>query len=231
MAKSVVLLHGIIANAYMFEPMMDYFRYRSDLKFYPLNFYDNRPFSIAEWGRRRDDHIEWVMGQNPKDEIILLGHSFGGLKAVRACEKFGGRISKLILLAPAAPKGESFLTFRHVLRFLKLFHKFIFKMPIVIKDFDAFDSEYEIKIPDTHYSWEHTQVIWDIMSKTPEIKWETLKKVPEKILVSGEKDLLVPAKLAKVYVEKGGFKHFLLPNIGHSVVQSEECFRIIKGLI
>ncbi len=99
---TVILLHGLSANANSFESYMkllnNYRVISVDLRGRGLSEKPNNGYSMQAHSK---DIIE-LMDALEIDKAILAGHSFGGLLSVYLAVHFPGRISKIILIDVAA---------------------------------------------------------------------------------------------------------------------------------
>jgi pimeloyl-ACP methyl ester carboxylesterase len=102
---SLVLLHGLIATAETFHPLMDRFgadRHVIALDFPANGFSERRPdglasmTAIAQW-------LTAVLDYLNLDRPVLIGHSHGGAIAMQLAATAPERVRGLVLMCPAHP--------------------------------------------------------------------------------------------------------------------------------
>jgi pimeloyl-ACP methyl ester carboxylesterase len=92
MSASVVFIQGLCPTELDYKPLMDY----------EFNFYKNKlpagtPLHVDRWDH---DVAANVLAKFPTGDLVIVGFSFGGQKAVEICTTLNRPIKKLILLDP-----------------------------------------------------------------------------------------------------------------------------------
>ena len=101
---TILLMHGLTANAHAFDGLMAAglnrkFRVISvDLRGRGLSDKPSRGYTIANHAK----DIIGLLDQLKLPEVVMGGHSFGGLLTVYIAKKFPQRVDKMLLLDAAA---------------------------------------------------------------------------------------------------------------------------------
>lgn len=167
------------------------------------------------------DYCKWVISFCDNfnlNNIIIIGHSFGGRVAIKLNQKsFSKRIKKNIFIAPAGVKLKLNIKQKTLLAFSKI-GNFIFSLPFlnllkkkVRKLYYSFFSDMDyVKASPVMKKTMQKAIKEDLTNLLSNIKKET-------ILIWGEKDQMVPIKVSKIFKNQiKESKLITLPKIGHS---------------
>ncbi|KPJ56922.1 hypothetical protein AMJ49_03320 [Parcubacteria bacterium DG_74_2] len=170
------------------------------------------------WGI--DDYTEWLNGflnSQKLEKIFLFGHSFGGRIAIRFAKKNSEKIKKLILCDSAGIKQKPTLNTKIFFWLAKTGNAIL--SPRILKRFkDSIRNLFYIFLRHRDYV------------KAKGVMKETIKKVldedlltdlsdvkTETLIVWGQKDKIVPLKIAYIFKEKIKNSNLeILPKLGHS---------------
>ena len=99
-AAVIFYLHGFASSAQSTKAR--YFQERLSERGRTLVCPDfNGPDFRAMTMTRMLDQLEQAIGQNPDGPVALIGSSLGGTLAILAAERFGPRVDRVVLMAPA----------------------------------------------------------------------------------------------------------------------------------
>ncbi len=100
----VVLVHSGVAGARQWRRLMDDLKDRYRVRAVNLFGYGATPPWPPDAMQSIADQANLVEGAIPADldKVCLVGHSLGGLIAMKLATRLGGRVTKLVLLEPNA---------------------------------------------------------------------------------------------------------------------------------
>jgi pimeloyl-ACP methyl ester carboxylesterase len=98
----VMLLHSSVSGARQWRRLMDDLKDQFRVRAVNLFGYGKTPPWSVEAAQSLDDQARLVEAALPEntDEVYLVGHSFGGLVAMKLAAHMPGRVKKLALLEP-----------------------------------------------------------------------------------------------------------------------------------
>jgi pimeloyl-ACP methyl ester carboxylesterase len=98
--RGVILVHASVSGARQWRRLVDDLKGTFRLRAVNLFGYGKTPAWPNLAVQSLDDQAKLVESALPADadQICLVGHSFGGSVAMKAAERLGGRVSKLILI-------------------------------------------------------------------------------------------------------------------------------------
>lgn len=92
MSASVVFIIGLSANEKQYADLIAYIQ-----KFYAARLPPQTPLHVTRWDKNVAGEITKKF---PKGDLVIVGFSFGGQKAVEICETLKRPIKQLVLLDP-----------------------------------------------------------------------------------------------------------------------------------
>lgn len=98
----VMLVHSSVSGARQWRALMDDLKSHFHVRAVNLFGYGKTPSWPAEIRQSLADQARLVEAVLPaeSDQICLVGHSFGGVVAMKVAARLSGRVAKLVLLEP-----------------------------------------------------------------------------------------------------------------------------------
>lgn len=227
--ETVVLLHGWGVSGEVFLPLADFLR-KNSFRAYVLDFPGFGKSPIPKKALNLNDYLKIVrelIEKEIKEEVILVGHSFGGRVAIKFSALYPQLIKKLILIDSAGFVKRGFKIW--LIRIFSKLFKPIFNLPIFsslkIKIYKKLNTEDYLLNPELKETYKNI-VKEDLKEFLPKITIPTL-------IIWGKEDKITPLswgkrinKLisqSKFYEIKGGHFSFL--------DNAAECYLIIKNFL
>ena len=217
--QPVLILHGWGASLSSWEKVQEILANNNYKVFCPdLPGFGKTDSPKNAWGV--SDYVDWVSefikNQN-LDDVILIGHSFGGRVSIKFANYYPNRVKSLILCDSAGLKVGPGFRRKMTLIFIGFF-KLIFGVTFFKKIKEEIKELLFFTISSTDYA------------KASKVMRETMKRVLEEdlfiylkgiktktLIVWGEKDKLVPVEHAYVFKEEIQNSQLeVIPSIGHS---------------
>ncbi len=176
-----------------------------------------------------DDYVEWLRKilEEEAADIILVGHSNGGLIALAYCVKYSNRVSKLFLIDTTGiyHKELPLRVKRYVLGSVAKFGKMVTDSPRMKKLLYRIAGAHDYENASVMGRQTMRNLIRvDLQEKLSKIKIPT-------VIIWGSRDQVTPAKDSKIFSEKiENSKLYVIPTARHSpqITNYKEVAEIIQ---
>lgn len=100
--QTVMLVHSSASGARQWHRLMDDLKDQFHVQAVNLFGYGNTPAWPGEFAQTLDDQAQLVEAalRTSAESVCLVGHSLGGLVAMKVAARLTGRVAKLVLLEP-----------------------------------------------------------------------------------------------------------------------------------
>lgn len=227
--NSVILLHGWGVSSSIFNSLAEFLAgnnfgvYLLDFPGFGKSPAPKEPLKLEDYSKMLKELIE----KEIKEEVILLGHSFGGRVAIKCSALYPDLVKKLILIDSAGfiKKGLKI----SLVKILSKISKPVFKLPcfssLRIKIYRKLGTEDYLLNPELKKTY--AQIVSEDLT-------ETLKKVSSPTLIIwGKKDKITPLSWGKKMHQLINNSKFYEINGGHFsfLDNPPECYLIIKNFL
>ena len=217
--QPVLILHGWGASSSSWEKVQSILAYNNYKVFCPdLPGFGQTDSPEKAWGV--SDYVDWVSefvkSQN-LDNLILIGHSFGGRISIKFTNYYPKKVKALIFCDSAGLKVSPSFKRRLVLAFVG-FLKLMFGITFFKKIKEEIKQLFFFAISSTDYA-KASKVMRETMKRVlAEDLFIYLDRIKAKtLIVWGKKDKLVPVEHAYVFKKQIQDSQLeIIPNIGHS---------------
>ena len=218
MRKAVLIIHGFVGTTKDEEALFYYLNHsrKYDVYNFVLKGHDRLTSDISyqDWLDDADNHLKKLIEYGYKD-IIVIGHSMGGVLASYLASKYPKIVKKLVLLAPAfdyLAYGDGNL-FENVKSGIK-----------IIKDYSLKETVGRTLKTSPHMLNQFMKLVGTYKNILKEVDIPLL-------LIHGTNDAIVPYQSsADVYeIAKSKYKYFVTIEDGdHDIFRSEKTNQIVK---
>ena len=233
MKKVVVFFHGLWATSRVFEGLVNFLKAhsvrshgsalsrteREKFQAYDWNYFDfacQRPGTLREWYCDVQSYLDQVRRMNPYHQLILIGHSLGGLMVAKVAPCYSDILDKLVLIAPAAPKDIFRTSWPQLCCMVKMLPRILTCGSTGIVDCKSVYENFS-RIDLGNYAQDNGRILRDLIFKNLSLDWQALKKI-HGVILGGTKDKMVPFAIAKKYAERTGFELVAFDGLGHEIL-------------
>lgn len=205
---NLIILPGWGGSQETWQDFLDYFRKEKSKKINSIEVlnlpcFGDEPCPDDVWGV--EDYVEFAkqkIEEKKVDNLVILGHSFGGAVATKFVYNYPKKAEKLILTAPAILRPEK-TTKRLFFGAIAKMGKVLFKFPYLEK-FDLFAKKLLYRITGSQDYLKTSGIKRDIFKKIiRQDQRDLLSQIDIKtLLLWGKKDKLLPVENTKIISNK-----------------------------
>lgn len=212
-AKTVVFLHGWRAEGRIWQPVthslanLNYQIYALDLPGFGKSQLPKKPFTVGDYASIVENFIRKM---DIREQVILVGHSFGGRAAIKLAATRSNPINKLVLVDSAGIRVEpKFKTLKNSMaKILKPLFAARAMKPLKKKIYQVMGAEDYVATPELKETFLNV-INEDLTPLLMQINVPTL-------ILWGERDKEVPVELGqKMHGLIPRSKFMILPGAGH----------------